>query len=182
MTVASATPSTSVGRGRTAYRAPVITTFLVEHPWVTTVAFVALVVLGPVAGWWLVERPRLARVLGGLSLLPVAALTLVPASRDLAVGCVAEWDVPTFGAVELMANVVLFVPPVLLLGVAIRRPWVVGFAASALSVVIEVAQALVTALGRSCSTNDWLSNTLGAVLGAAIAALALWARRRTHRD
>jgi hypothetical protein len=28
---------------------------------------------------------------------------------------------------------------------------------------IEVIQAFVTGLGRSCSTDDWLSNTIGAV-------------------
>ncbi|CAN5560893.1 hypothetical protein BH10ACT10_BH10ACT10_17360 [soil metagenome] len=155
-----------------------ITTFLVEHRWITTVTLVAIVALGPGVGYWLVDRPRAARALGVASLLPVAALTLAPTSRDLAVGCATEWDFPTLGAVELMANLVLFVPPALLFGVAVRRPLVVLLAASLLSALIEVTQAFVTALGRSCSTNDWLSNTLGAALGAAIAALALWWHHR----
>jgi hypothetical protein len=155
----------------------VITTFLVEHPWITTIAFVTTVAIGPVAGYWLVVRPRLGKWAGLVSLLPLVALTLVPGSRDLAMGCANEWDLPTFGAVELMANVVLFVPPVLFLGVAIRRPLAVWLGASMGSVLIEVTQALVPALGRSCSTNDWLANTLGSALGAAIAALALWLRR-----
>lgn len=155
-----------------------ITTFLVEHPWLTTVALVLLLTAGPALAWWLAERPRLATGLGLLSLLPVAALTLVPTDRDLAVGCATEWSFPTLGAVELMANVVLLVPPTVLLGVALRRPLLVLVAASAGSALIEVVQAFVTALGRSCSTNDWLSNTLGAVLGTAIATLALWLQRR----
>jgi len=155
----------------------VITTFLVEHPWVTTVAFVTTLAIGPVVGYRLVVRPRLATWLGLASLLPVVALTLVPASRDLAMGCATEWNFPTFGAVELMANVVLFVPPVFLLGIAIRRPWVVCLGAIVASGLIEITQAFVTALGRSCSTNDWLANTLGSALGAAIAALALWLSR-----
>lgn len=156
---------------------PVITTVLVEHPWITTVGFVASVMLGPVVGCWLVGRPRLTRWLALAALVPVAVLTLAPTRRNLDVGCAAEWDVPTFGAVELMANVVLFVPPVLLLGVAIGRPVVVLVGAVVTSGLIELVQAVVPALGRSCSTNDWLSNTLGAVLGAALAALALAASR-----
>lgn len=127
-------------------------------------------------GYWLVERSLLARWLGVLSLLPVVALTLMPTSRDLALGCAAEWSFPTLGAVELMANLVLFVPPALLFGVALRRPLLVLGAASATSALIEVLQAFATALGRSCSTNDWLYNTLGAALGTAIAVAALRAR------
>nr|WP_281387175.1 VanZ family protein [Jiangella mangrovi] len=146
----------------------------------TTTALVVLVVLGPLAGAWLVRRPRVTRVLLGLSLVPVAMLTLVPTSRELDAGCAVEWSVPTLGAVELMANVVLFAPLVLLAGVLTRRPVAALLAASALSALIELVQALVPALGRSCSTNDWLSNTLGAVLGAALAGVALWLGSRLN--
>lgn len=130
------------------YCRSVISTYLVEHPWLTTVGLLRAVIGGPLLGYWLITRPRLATRLGLLSLLPVVALTLVPTRRDLAVGCAAEWDFPTLGAVELMANVMLFVPPVLLLGIALRRPFVVLFGASATSALIEVVQAFVTALGR----------------------------------
>jgi hypothetical protein len=84
------------------------------------------------------------------------------------------------GAVELMANLVLFVPPALLFGVALRRPLLVLVGAGATSALIEVLQAFATVLGRSCSTNDWLYNTLGAALGAAIAVAALRARGATR--
>jgi glycopeptide antibiotics resistance protein len=151
----------------------VITTFLVEHPWITTVALIAVLVIGLVASFWLVERPRFATWLGLVSLFPIAALTLVPANRSLAAGCATEWQFPTLGAVELVANVVLFIPPALLLGVSVRRPVLVLVGASIGSGLVEVFQASVTALGRSCSTNDWLANTLGSALGAAIAALAI---------
>lgn len=150
-----------------------ISTFLVEHPWITTVALAALVLLGPIAGYWLVGRPRHNRWLAIASLAPVAVLTLSPTSRSLAVGCAVEWGFPTLGAVELMANVVLFVPVVLLFGVLTGRPLLVLVGASLTSGLIELFQAVVPALGRSCSTNDWLSNTLGSVLGAALAGLAL---------
>jgi ABC-type proline/glycine betaine transport system permease subunit len=75
----------------------VIATVLVEHPRITTVALVAAVVVGPVAGYWLIDRPRLAAWLGLVSVLPVAALTFLPTGRDLAVGCAVEWDFPTWG-------------------------------------------------------------------------------------
>lgn len=157
-----------------------ITTFLVEHPWLTTAALLLAVTVGPLLGSWLIGRPGLALWLGVLSLLPVVALTLVPTNRDLVVGCASEWSFPTLGAVELMANLVLFVPPALLFGVALRRPLLVLVGASATSALIEVLQAFATALGRSCSTNDWLYNTLGAALGAAIAVAALRARGATR--
>src|SRR5689334_17933792 len=99
-----------------------ITNALVERPWLSP-AFLALVVVaGPVVGCWLAGRPRLLRSLLGLSLVPVAVLTLVPVDRDLIDRCTVQWSVPTPGRVELFANLVLFVAPVLLAGVATRRP------------------------------------------------------------
>ncbi|WP_158564308.1 VanZ family protein [Jiangella anatolica] len=151
-----------------------ISTALVEHRWATTTALVALVVLGPLAGAWLVRRRRVTRALLGLAAVPIALLTLVPTSRELTAGCAVEWAVPTLGAVELMANVVLFAPLVLFAGVLTSRPVPMLLGAGVLSALIELVQALVPALGRSCSTNDWLSNTLGAALGAALAGVALW--------
>jgi VanZ family protein len=100
-------------------------------------------------------------------------LTLWPTDRVLPVGCVQEWSVPTLGRVELVANVVLFVAPVLLLAVATRRPVLAVLAGTAASFGIEALQSVATVLGRSCSTNDWLMNSLGAVLGGVLAVLAL---------
>ncbi|MBO0842146.1 MAG: VanZ family protein [Nocardioides sp.] len=150
-----------------------LTTILVEHPWLTTAALVALVLVGPGAGAWLAHRPRLTTWLLGLAVVVVAVLTLTPTSRQLQVGCYFAWDLPQLGAVELMANVVLFAPLVLLAGVRWRRPLVALLAATAVSALIEVAQAFTPALGRSCSSDDWLSNTLGALLGAVLALVAL---------
>lgn len=168
-------------RAATSYRVPVLSTILAEHPWLTTVTLAVLVVVGPLLGAWLVGRRRSTAVLLGLALLVVAALTLVPTSRDLERGCWVEWTVPTPGAVELVANVILFVPVVLLLGVLLRRPVVAFVVASAASVLVEAVQALAPALGRSCSTNDWLSNTIGAALGALLAAISLALHRRVQR-
>lgn len=154
-----------------------ITTFLIEHRWITTVAFWLVVVVGPLLGAWLVPRPRLAKGLGLASLLPALALTLVPSSGRSTIRCEAQWSVPTFGAVEIMANVVLFAVPVLLLGVALRAPLRVLMVASLASAAIEAVQAVATFLGRACTTEDWLANTVGAALGAGLASVAIRVRR-----
>ncbi|WNB86705.1 VanZ family protein [Cellulomonas sp. ATA003] len=150
-----------------------ISTVLVEHPWATTAALVLLLVVGPVVGRSLVARPHAAWVLAGVSLLPVVALTVVPTAREVVGGCAVQWALPTLGAVEVMANVVLFVPLVLLAAVASRRPVRAALVGSALSVGIEAVQAVAPVLGRSCDTTDWLANTLGAVLGGVLAWVAL---------
>jgi len=146
---------------------------LIQYKWAATAALVLFVVAGPFVGALLARRPRIAWLLTGLSLLPVAALTLVPVRRELYDVCTVQWALPTVGRVELMANVVLFVLPVLFAGVASRKPILMLLAASALSVLIELFQALVPAIGRSCDTNDWLCNTIGAAVGAALAIIAL---------
>lgn len=150
-----------------------ITTVLVAHPWLSPVALVVLVTAGPFVGAWLAARPRAAWALAAVSLVPVLALTLVPVDRELYARCTVQWALPTPGRVELMANVVLFVAPVLLAGVAGRRPATALLAGTAASVVLELVQALAPAIGRSCDTNDWLANTIGAAIGAGLAWVAL---------
>ena len=113
-----------------------------------------------------------------MSLLPVVALTLVPVDRELFARCTVQWALPTPGRVELMANVVLFVAPVLLAGVATRRPAMVLVGAAGLSAGLEAFQALVPAIGRSCDTSDWLCNTIGAAVGAMLAGISLRLARR----
>jgi VanZ family protein len=72
--------------------------------------------------------------------------------------------------------------PVLLAGVATRRPVLATLAGSGLSVVVEAVQAAVPAIGRSCDSGDWINNTIGAVIGGALAWLSLTAAaRRTRR-
>ncbi|HYF72353.1 MAG TPA: VanZ family protein [Nocardioides sp.] len=150
-----------------------ISTVLVEHPWLSPSALAILVVLGPLVGSRLAGSPRVAWWLTAAALLPVAVLTLTPVDRELYGRCEVAWSLPTVGRVELAANVVLLVAPTLLAGVASRRPLVALAAGSGLSLVLEAVQALVPAIGRSCSTNDWLSNTIGAAIGATLAWAAL---------
>jgi uncharacterized membrane protein YccC len=115
-------------------------------------------------------------------LLPVAFLTLVPEDRQLFARCQLRWAIPTLTGPESMANILLFVVPVLLAGVATRRPVLVMLAGSGLSALVEAFQAAVPALGRSCDSDDWVNNTIGAVIGGLLALLALaLASYRTRR-
>ena len=155
-----------------------IATLLVEHPWFSPVVLALLVMAALVVGPRLVVHRRLTWALLGASAVPVVALTLVPVERELFARCTVQWALPTPGRVELMANVVLFVAPVLLAGAATRRPWAALIAGTGASVLVEALQAAVPAIGRSCDTNDWLANSIGAALGAGLAWLAL---RRAQR-
>lgn len=160
----------------------VITNVVMQHPWLSPTVLALVVVVGPFLGRWLVPRPRLAWLLTAASLVPVVVLMLLPVDRELYARCAVQWALPTPGRAELMANVLLFVAPTLLAGVAARRPWLVLLGATVLSGAVEAFQALVPALGRSCDTTDWLSNTIGAVVGAGLAAAALVLARRDSPD
>lgn len=159
-----------------------LSTLLVQASWLPASALVLAVLAGPFVGAVLASRPRLSRVLFVVTLVALAGLTLYPeggTGRDVtcAVG------IPSFGlrSVETLANVLLFVPPVLLAGLLTRRPLLAVVGGSAASALVELVQAVVPALGRACDTGDWMTNSLGGVLGGilALAALALARRRRS---
>ena len=135
-------------------------------------ALVLLVLVGPLAGTWLVTRPRIAWVLTAVSMLPLALLTLVPVDRELFARCEVRWELPTLTGPESLANILLFIAPVLLAGVATRRPVLAALAGSALSVVVEAVQAAVPAIDRSCDSGDWINNTIGAVSRAQVPSAA----------
>ncbi|MEV4640961.1 VanZ family protein [Actinoplanes sp. NPDC049548] len=158
-----------------------ISTFLVEHRWIAPAALVLLILAGPLAGSWLVTRPRIAWVLTAASMLPLALLTLVPQDRELFARCEVRWELPTLTGPESLANILLFVAPVLLAGVATRRPVLAVLAGTGLSVVVEAVQAAVPAIGRSCDSGDWINNTIGAVIGGPLAWLSLTAAERRQR-
>ncbi|MFK0249037.1 VanZ family protein [Amycolatopsis azurea] len=156
-----------------------ITNFLLDHSALVPVAILLVALVCAVLGLLFAGRRRILWALAGVSLVPVFALTLVPTGRTIdEAGCTVQFSLPTLGAVELLANVALFLPPVCFAALASRRPVTVLVAGSALSVVVETLQALVPAIGRACDTNDWLMNTLGAVLGALLAAGTAWLANR----
>lgn len=152
-----------------------ITDVLLEYrallPWAALTAAIVCVGLGYLLLGVRRHGPRLLWALASLSLLVVVALTLVP-SGDIRVdgtGCTVQFAYPTFGRVELFANVALFFPLAYFSTLATRHPVLTLAAGSVLSIVIETAQALVPALGRACDTNDWLMNTIGVVAGVLLA-------------
>ena len=147
------------------------TQLLLERPWLCPAALAGMVILGPFIGRWLLNRPALAWGLAGLSLAPLAALTLTPVGVLTVRGCTLQWALPTIGRVEVLANLVLFVAPVFLTALALGRPLAALLAGSALSAVVEAAQAFLP--GRACDTNDWLNNTIGALIGAGLAYAAI---------
>ena len=107
---------------------------------------------------------------------------MLPTDRRAFDRCEVAWTLPTAGRVEQAANVVLFVAPALFAAVATRRPALAFVAASALTALIETVQGLIPAIGRSCSTNDWLSNTVGAAIGVLLAVVALRSAGHQQRD
>lgn len=168
-----------------------ITDFLLEHAAAVPVAALLLVVCCAATGFLLLRARRyghrIAWALAALSLLPVVALTLVPSADGVdAIGCTVQLSLPTPTRVELLANVVLFVPPVFFATLATRRPLTLLAAGASLSAVIEAVQAVVPAIGRACDTNDWAMNTTGTVvailLACAITALAARGLRARRPD
>lgn len=138
---------------------------------------------------------RLLAAATGLALAAALALTVVPtggwsafALAPDALGSIRANLAPQPGDLSAWAyasdgppNVTLFVPVGLSLALLLRRPLVAVVAATALSLAIECYQASLTT--RVGSFADVVSNGLGAVLGAALAALLLAAvpSLRRHR-
>lgn len=150
-----------------------ISYFLFDQPWLSTVVLLVLVIIGPFFGARLAPRPRSALTAGVLSLLPIAWLTLAPYPRPVVDRCTVQWLLPTPGRAELMANVILFVVPAFLFTVAFRRPAMVLGVATAMSMTIELVQAALPETGRSCDTSDLLNNAIGAAIGAGLGLVAV---------
>lgn len=146
----------------------------------------AVVVLVAVACTWLLRRRLGGRgraVLFLAFLLSAGLVVLVTLLREptftFCPSCAGEWwgvDKVLAGAVgtDVMLNVVLFVPPVFLATLLWRAPWRTAGIAAVVSLVIEVLQPVI-----GVGANDWMDllvNTVGALIGAGLGALALWVR------
>ena len=84
----------------------------------------------------------------------------------------------TYAGVEAVSNVLMFVPFGVLVGLLVRRLWVVVLLGCATSTAIELAQ-LAFLPSRFPTVQDVVMNTLGVVLG--VVGLRLWSRRTTGR-
>jgi hypothetical protein len=158
-----------------------MTIFLLDHSELMPVilALIAVVCVG--VGYVVLRARRYGQrilwALVALSMVPVVALTLTPVSGRVFVVCVFQFSMPTFGSVELLANVALLFAPVYFAALATRRPLSMLSAGVVLSAAIEAVQALLGDIGRSCDTNDWVMNSAGAV----VAALLAWATMAVAR-
>ncbi len=152
-----------------------VSTILASHPHLPPYAFALMVVLAPLLGWWLAARRSVAEALTVLSLAAVALLTLTPGGSS-GTRCQVQWpalSLHTLTAPEPAANVIMFVLPVFFAGIATRHPFWAAVLGSVLSAQIELVQGAVPALGRACDVGDWQANTIGSVVGAGLALMAL---------
>ena len=122
-----------------------------------------------------------ALALGVLAVLAAMLLSPEPVDRPL----VALVDTlvpplpgrlhsPLMPATEFLANIVLFLPVGYLLVAVTRRWWAGMIGGVLLSALFEAAQSLLP--DRVSSVNDVLANTLGALTGSVVAAIALFLR------
>ncbi|OLF11976.1 hypothetical protein BLA60_08045 [Actinophytocola xinjiangensis] len=150
-----------------------ITNFLLDNSALVPLALVLVAVVCVTVGYLLARSRFGRRALVAMivaSAVPVVVLTLVPTSTPRSeILCVVQFALPTFGTVELLANVALLFPLTFFAALATRRPVVVFAAGAGISAAIEAVQALVPGIGRACDTNDWLMNTIGAAAAVALA-------------
>ncbi len=147
-------------------------------------AFWAVMVAVAIVGSLLYKarRPRALLALAAVGLLGAIALTVSPSDNRGSVFCTVQFSVPFYG-IETLANLAMLMPLTLFAALGLQRPLPVFAAVTGLSALIELVQAVVPDLGRSCDTNDWFMYTVGAAIGAIIATaiIALTARRARWR-
>lgn len=131
------------------------------------------------------DATRRRWVIGGLAVyaLVVGVILLAPISYSGIVHAIGDWlmrdlGIGGFGSgwIEFGANILMFVPLGFLLTLLFRHHWYGVVLALALSAAAEVAQSIIPS--RQTSLRDILANTLGAMLGAALAWLFVLRRDR----
>ncbi|MEP7762609.1 VanZ family protein [Sanguibacter sp. 25GB23B1] len=156
---------------------------LAQYPELARACIVVLLLAAPTTAGWLRTRPRAAWGLVLVSGVLLAALTLLPAAPRADMMCELAFAPRDLLRVEPLANIILFVPLTLALTAATRRPWSAFAIGTGASLLIELLQLGLPMIGRSCTSTDWVANTVGAGLGAALASLGLLlADRRAGRD
>ncbi|MET9232071.1 VanZ family protein [Lentzea sp. NPDC003310] len=152
----------------------------VANPLIAVGVVVGAVMLGGGA-WWAARRfgwRPVPAVFAGIFLGVVLGVTFSRTLPDWATApgrafCHVN-GFSLHGSAELL-NALLFVPLVWCAVLATRRPLVVAVSAVALSAVIEIVQPLT---GRGlCETQDFLNNSAGALVAAALAAGFVAVRR-----
>jgi VanZ family protein len=161
----------------------VISTILVENAALVHILFWAAVAVSAILGWVLFRSGKAGAlaVLAVIGLLGVLALTVSPSDGVRYAFCAVQFSVP-FQGIDTLANIAMMVPLTLFATLRLRRPLLVFAATTGLSAVIELAQALILTLGRSCDTNDWFMNTVGAAAGTLIACTIIVVDGRYRRQ
>jgi hypothetical protein len=115
---------------------------------------------------------RLGAVLAIIAFVGVLVMTLTPSSSRATIDfwCIACGEL---GALDVAANIALFMPAGFALAVAMNRRWVPLAICVATTVIIESLQIRVI-VGRDASFSDILANSFGSLLGVELAL-----RRRT---
>lgn len=157
-----------------------LSTYLAAYTWLAPAIIATELIVGLLLASVLAARPRASWALAGIAIAAMLALTLYPTGRESDVGCAFDVELLLL-APEPLANIALFVPPALLVTIATRSLLWGALGGAALSAAIEVVQAVAPAIGRACTIDDWLANSIGAALGAGVAALGLLLRRRAMR-
>jgi glycopeptide antibiotics resistance protein len=152
----------------------VLSDILLRLPWLPLLVLLGAVAVGPFIGAALLRHRRVLTGLMVATLAGALLLTLYPErAPTVEMGCAVEWPYLSATSVETLANVLLFVPVGLLVGVRLRHP-LIGFGVGVLlSALIEGLQAVVLEIGRACDTGDLVTNTAGAAIGALLAFAAL---------
>jgi len=163
----------------------VISTLLASNPALVRVLVVVGALVCAAVGLTLYRagRTRALSVLAIMGLAGVLALTLSPSDGPRYAFCTVQFSIP-FAGIDTLANLVMTLP--LALFSALRfggriRAFAVFAAVSGLVALIELIQGLIPAIGRSCDTDDWFMNTIGAAIGAGLA-IAIMSTRRPRID
>lgn len=153
-----------------------ISAILRGNPWLIP-AFLVVGLLLSGLMFYVARRRGLSRplsVLFGWAVAGELVATLYPshASATASGTCWINRDpfTPLLTQQGLM-NVALYVPLAFLAVALFRRPAILTACCVLLSAGTEFAQAVTPHVGRSCTSEDLVANSLGAVLGAAIAAI-----------
>jgi len=154
-----------------------ISTLLAQYAWVARIGFAAVLIATPFVARWLHTRRRVAGVLLCLAAALIVFTTLIPDPTRIVAGCELPFAFTDLIRVDSLANILLFVPLTLAMTVLTRRRLLAFAVGTGASAAIELAQWLAPTLGRSCTSTDWIANTLGAALGVGLASLGLLSTR-----
>ncbi|MFD5426911.1 VanZ family protein [Streptomyces sp. NPDC127084] len=146
------------------------------NPWIVP-AFLITGILASAAAVYLAsryERPKALSIFFGLSVSGEITATLYPSHIGVGASGVCTVNKDLLGPLATqqgLMNVALFIPVVFFATLLLRRPAVCLAGGVLLSGATELVQAVTAHIGRSCTSEDLVANSIGAVIGAFAAAV-----------